>query len=138
MAAFDTTVVLDAIVSDALADVKKRQALLELVRVSEDVHRVLEIVLRAAAGSQHGRDLVVGLIDRYMDEDRALLLSRISLTAGGMSLAEVEETLRDFPEEFTPEAVEARHRRVTAEDLVGVPFRAQQDTSGEIDTSIMI
>ena len=59
---------------------------------------VLELALRQMAKSQHGHDLVVGLIDRLMEEARSEMLARIELMAAGMVPYEVEETLREFPE----------------------------------------
>ena len=50
------------------------------------------------AKSQHGHDLVVGLIDRLMEESRADLLARYELTVAGFTPEEINETLVEFPE----------------------------------------
>ena len=53
----------------------------------------------------------MGLVDRFMEESRAQSLARIELTAAGLTLQEVEETLIDFPE------VVARHMRPSRQEL---------------------
>jgi hypothetical protein len=115
MAHFDTSLVFAAIANDTLADHESNRQMVELVDQIQRLgaihgvtgHRIdkqalvcqtLEIVFRQMAKSQHGHDLVVGLIDRLMEEARAESLARIELMAAGMVPYEVEETLREFPE----------------------------------------
>jgi hypothetical protein len=50
------------------------------------------------AKSQHGHDLVVGLVDRLMEEARSEMLARYELTVAGFTPEEIEETLAEFPE----------------------------------------
>ena len=129
MAQFDTSLVLEAITNEVLADHETNRQLIELIEDTRDTERgaegdrqqlvwgVIELALRQMATSQHGRDLVVGLVDRFMEETRAQSLARIELTAAGLTRQEVEETLIDFPE------VVARHMR---------PSRAELDAGGPI------
>ena len=129
MAQFDTSLVLEAITNEVLADHETNRQIIELIEDTRDTERgaegdrqqlvwgVLELALRQMAKSQHGRDLVVGLVDRFMEESRAQSLARIELTAAGLTRQEVEETLIDFPE------VVARHMR---------PSRAELDAGGPI------
>jgi hypothetical protein len=129
MAQFDTSLVLEAITNEVLADHETNRQIIELIEDTRDTERgaegdrqqlvwgVLELALRQMARSQHGRDLVVGLVDRFMEESRAQSLARIELTAAGLTRQEVEETLIDFPE------VVARHMR---------PSRAELDAGGPI------
>ena len=129
MAHFDTSLVLEAITNEVLADHETNRQIIELIEDTRDTERgaegdrqqlvwgVLELALRQMAKSQHGRDLVVGLVDRFMEESRAQSLARIELTAAGLTREEVEETLIDFPE------VVARHMR---------PSRAELDAGGPI------
>ena len=129
MAQFDTSLVLEAITNEVLADHETNRQIIELVEDTRDTERgaegdrqqlvwgVIELALRQMARSQHGRDLVVGLVDRFMEESRAQSLARIELTAAGLTRQEVEETLIDFPE------VVARHMR---------PSRAELDAGGPI------
>jgi len=110
MAHFDTSLVLEAITNEVLADHETNRQIIELVEDTRGSERgdegdrrqlvwgVLELSLRQMAKSQHGHDLVVGLIDRLMEEARAESLARIELMAAGMVPYEVEETLREFPE----------------------------------------
>jgi len=110
MAHFDTSLVLEAITNEVLADHETNRQIIELVEDTRDTERgdegdrrqlvwgVLELALRQMAKSQHGHDLVVGLVDRLMEEARAESLARIELMAAGMVPYEVEETLREFPE----------------------------------------
>jgi hypothetical protein len=110
MAHFDTSLVLEAITNEVLADHETNRQIIELIEDTRDTERgdegdrrqlvwgVLELALRQMAKSQHGHDLVVGLIDRLMEEARAESLARIELMAAGMVPYEVEETLREFPE----------------------------------------
>jgi hypothetical protein len=74
--------------------------LLPAVQLGELTWRelLLELALHQMAKSQHGHDLVVGLIDRLMEEARSESLARLELTAAGMVPYEIEETLREFPE----------------------------------------
>jgi hypothetical protein len=123
MAHFDTSLVLEAITNEVLADHETNRQIIELIEDTRDTERgaegdrqqlvwgVLELALRQMARSQHGRDLVVGLVDRFMEESRAQSLARIELTAAGLTLQEVEETLIDFPE------VVARHMRPSRQEL---------------------
>jgi len=128
MAHFDTSLVLAAITNEVLADHETNRQIIELVADTRDavhgeddrqqlVFGLLELALRQMARSQHGRDLVVGLVDRFMEESRAQSLARIELTAAGLTRQEVEETLIDFPE------VVARYMR---------PSRADLDAGGPI------
>jgi len=130
MAHFDTSLVLAAITNEVLADHETNRQLIELMADTRSNHPmeteanrqqlvwgVLELALRQMARSQHGRDLVVGLVDRLMEESRAQSLARIELTAAGLTRQEVEETLFDFPE------VVARYMR---------PSRAELDAGGPI------
>jgi hypothetical protein len=109
MAQFDTDHILDIITFDALRDHETNRRVIEaldgfkLGNQGGVVASVLEVVLRQMAQSSHGRDLVVGLVDRFMDEDRARSLAEIQLTAAGFEPHEIEETIQDFPEEFGPE-----------------------------------
>ena len=123
MAQFDTSLVLEAITNEVLADHETNRQIIELVEDTRDTERgaegdrqqlvwgVLELALRQMARSQHGRDLVVGLVDRFMEESRAQSLARIELTAAGLTRQEVEETLIDFPE------VVARYMRPSRQEL---------------------
>jgi hypothetical protein len=130
MAHFDTSLVLAAITNEVLADHETNRQLIELMADTRSNHPmeteanrqqlvwgVLELALRQMARSQHGRDLVVGLVDRLMEESRAQSLARIELTAAGLTRQEVEETLFDFPE------VMAKYMR---------PSRAELDAGGPI------
>ena len=129
MAQFDTSLVLEAITNEVLADHETNRQIIELIEDTRDTERgaegdrqqlvwgVIELALRQMATSQHGRDLVVGLVDRFMEESRAQSLARIELTAAGLTRQEVEETLIDFPE------VVARYMR---------PSRADLDAGGPI------
>jgi len=129
MAHFDTSLVLEAITNEVLADHETNRQIIELIEDTRDTERgaegdrqqlvwgVLELALRQMTRSQHGRDLVVGLVDRFMEETRAQSLARIELTAAGLTRQEVEETLIDFPE------VVARYMR---------PTRAELDAGGPI------
>lgn len=129
MAQFDTSLVLEAITNEVLADHETNRQIIELIEDTRDTERgaegdrqqlvwgVLELALRQMTRSQHGRDLVVGLVDRFMEESRAQSLARIELTAAGLTRQEVEETLIDFPE------VVARYMR---------PSRADLDAGGPI------
>ena len=130
MTHFDTSLVLAAITNEVLADHETNRQLIELMADTRSNHPmeteanrqqlvwgVLELALRQMARSQHGRDLVVGLVDRLMEESRAQSLARIELTAAGLTRQEVEETLFDFPE------VMAKYMR---------PSRAELDAGGPI------
>ena len=129
MAQFDTSLVLEAITNEVLADHETNRQIIELIEDTRDTERgaegdrqqlvwgVIELALRQMTRSQHGRDLVVGLVDRFMEESRAQSLARIELTAAGLTRQEVEETLIDFPE------VVARYMR---------PSRAELDAGGPI------
>jgi len=128
MAHFDTSLVFAAIANDTLADHEANRQMVELVDQIQRLgglqgvtgHRAdkqalvcqtLEIVFRQMARSQHGHDLVVGLMDRLMEESRAESLARIELMASGLTPLEVEETLVDFPE------VVARYMRPSRQEL---------------------
>jgi len=123
MAHFDTSLVLEAITNEVLADHETNRQIIELIEDTRDTERgaeddrrqlvwgVLELALRQMATSQHGRDLVVGLVDRFMEESRAQSLARIELMAAGLTPLEVEETLIDFPE------VMARYMRPSRQEL---------------------
>ena len=128
MARFDTDFILDVITHETLADHETNRVILESFLAACDreithvglVRDILEAVLRQSARSQHGRDLVVGLLDRFVAESKARALAEVELTAAGMDEEEIAETLRDYPEEFTPEALEvryARHRGPTRQEL---------------------
>jgi hypothetical protein len=123
MAQFDTSLVLEAITNEVLADHETNRQIIELIEDTRDTERgaegdrqqlvwgVIELALRQMTRSQHGRDLVVGLVDRFMEESRAQSLARIELTAAGLTRQEVEETLVDFPE------VVARYMRPSRQEL---------------------
>jgi predicted nucleic acid-binding protein len=109
MAQFDTDHILTVITQDSLRDHEANRRVIEalaefrLGNQEQVVDTILEVVLRQMAQSSHGRDLVVGLVDRFMDESRARSLAEIQLTAAGFEPHEIEETIQDFPEEFGPE-----------------------------------
>jgi len=123
MAHFDTSLVLEAITNEVLADHETNRQIIELIEDTRHTERgdegdrqqlvwgVLELALRQMATSQHGRDLVVGLVDRFMEESRAQSLARLELTAAGLTREEVEETLVDFPE------VTAKYMRPSRQEL---------------------
>ena len=123
MAQFDTSLVLEAITNEVLDDHETNRQIIELIEDTRDTERgaegdrqqlvwgVIELALRQMTRSQHGRDLVVGLVDRFMEESRAQSLARIELTAAGLTRQEVEETLVDFPE------VVARYMRPSRQEL---------------------
>jgi hypothetical protein len=117
MAQFDTDHVLTVITQDALRDHEANRRVIEalegfrLGNQEEVIASVLEIVLRQMGQSSHGRDLVVGLVDRLTDEARARSLAEIQLNAAGFDAWEIEETIREFPECFSPEAMLNRPRR---------------------------
>ena len=110
MAHFDTSLVLEAITNEVLADHETNRQIIELVEDTRGSERgdegdrrqlvfgVLELALRQMAKSQHGHDLVVGLIDRLMEEARSEMLARYELTVAGFTPEEIEETLTEFPE----------------------------------------
>lgn len=123
MAQFDTDHVLNIITQDALRDHEANRRVIEalegfrLGNQEEVVASVLEVVLRQMTQSSHGRDLVVGLVDRFMDEARARMLAEIQLTTAGFDPWEIEETIQEFPEEFSPEAMLARRRGPSRQEL---------------------
>ena len=129
MAQFNTDHILSVITHDALCDHETNRQLIELIEDTRSPARgfegsreqlvwgVLDLVLRQAARSSHGRDLVVGLVDRFMDEARARMLAEIQLTAAGFEPQEILETIREFPEDFSPEAMLARRRGPTRQEL---------------------
>ena len=125
MAHFDTDHILSVITHETLADHETNRVVLESFLSACDreithvdlVREVLGAVLRQAAQSSHGRDLVVGLVDRFMDEARARMLAEIQLTAAGFEPQEILETIQEFPEEFSPEAMLARRRGPTRQEL---------------------
>ena len=124
MAQFDTDHILAVITHETLADHETNRVVLESFLSACDreishedlVREVLGAVLRQAAQSQHGRDLVVGLVDRFTDEAKARSLAQIQLTAAGFDPQEIEDTIRDYPEEFGPEKM-LRHRGPTRQEL---------------------
>jgi len=125
MAQFDTDHILSVITNEVLADHETNRQVLESFLSACDrevthedlVRDILGLVLRQAAQSSHGRDLVVGLVDRFMDEARARMLAQIQLTAAGFDPEEIEDTIRDYPAEFSPEAMLNRHRGPTRQEL---------------------
>jgi len=125
MAQFDTDHILSVITHETLSDHETNRQVLESFLSACDreinhvdlVRDILGLVLRQAAQSSHGRDLVVGLVDRFMDEARARMLAQIQLTAAGFDPEEIEDTIRDYPAEFSPEAMLNRHRGPTRQEL---------------------
>jgi hypothetical protein len=129
MAQFDTSLVLMVITNEVLADHETNRQIIELIEDTRDTERgaeddrrqlvwgILELALRQMAKSQHGHDLVVGLVDRLMEETRADMLARLELTAAGFTPVEINETLAEFPE------VAGKHMR---------PSRADLDAGGPI------
>lgn len=123
MAQFDTDHILTIISKDALRDHEANRQVIEALeefRFGNQemvVDTILEVVLRRMAQSTHGRDLVMGLVDRFMDESRARMLAEIQLTAAGFDPDEIEDTIRDYPEEFSPERMLARRRGPTRQEL---------------------
>ena len=124
MAHFDTDHILNVIAHDALRDHEANRRVLEALEGFQlgnqeevVVSAVLEIVLRRMAQSSHGRDLVVGLVDRFMDEALARSLAEIQLTAAGFEPDEIEETIQEFLESFSPEAMLDRGRRPSRQEL---------------------
>jgi hypothetical protein len=121
MARFDTDHILSVIAWDALQDHETNRQVIEALegfRLGNQeavVATVLEVVLRQMTQSQHGRDLVVGLVDRFKEEALARSLSEIELMAAGLDPEEIEYTLRNYPEEFTPEGI--ARRRPTRQEL---------------------
>ena len=111
MAQFNTDHILTVITQDALRDHEANRRVIEALgefRLGNQemvVATILEIVLRQMGQSSHGRDLVVALVDRFTDEARARSLAEIQLTAAGFEPQEIEETIREFPECFSPEAM---------------------------------
>lgn len=122
MARFDTDHILTVISTDALRDHETNRQVIEalegfhLGNQEEVLSAVLETVLRRMAGSSHGRDLVVGLLDRFADEAKARMLAEIQLTAAGFEPQEILETIQEFPEEFSPERM-LRRRGPTRQEL---------------------
>ena len=123
MAQFDTDHILTIIIGDALRDHEANRQVIEALEGfrlgNQDavLATVLEITLRQMSQSQHGRDLVVGLVDRFTDEARARMLAEIELTAAGFEPDEIEATIQEFPEDFGPEAMLARRRGPTRQEL---------------------
>lgn len=117
MARFDTDHILTVITQDALRDHEANRRVIEALgefRLGNQeivVDTILEVVLRQLAQTSHGRDLVVALVDRFTDEARARSLAEIQLNAAGFDPWEIEETIREFPESFSPEAMLSRPRR---------------------------
>jgi hypothetical protein len=130
MAQFDTSLVFEAITNEVLADHETNRQIIELIEDTRDTERgaegdrqqlvwgVLELAFRQMAKSQHGHDLVVGLVDRLMDEARARSLAELELTAAGLEPEEIAETIREFPEAFGPEAMLPRRRGPTHQELM--------------------
>jgi hypothetical protein len=126
MAQFDTSLVLAAITNEVLADHEANRQILVLVEEEFGhappdrrnlVGGILESIFRQMARSQHGHDLVVGLMDRLTEEARAESLARIELQAAGLNWGEIDGVLTEFPE------VMARYMR---------PSRAELDAAGPI------
>ena len=130
MAQFDTALVFNVITREVLADHEANRQVIEalegfrLGNQEEVLATILEVALRRMAGSSHGRDLVVGLVDRFKDEALARALAEIQLTAAGFDPSEILETIQEFPEDFGPEAMLARRRRG--------PTRQELDEGGAI------
>ena len=131
MARFDTDHILSIIAHDSLRDHEANRRVLEALEGFQlgnqeevVVTEILEIVLRRMAQSSHGRDLVVGLVDRFMDEALARSLAEIQLTAAGFEPQEILETIQEFPDDFGPEAMIERRRRG--------PSRQELDAGGPI------
>lgn len=128
MAQFNTDHILTVITQDALRDHEANRRVIEalaefrLGNQEQVVDTILEVVLRQLSQSSHGRDLVVGLVDRFMDEARARMLAEIQLTAAGFEPQEIEDTIRDYPEEFGPERMLRRRS----------PSRQELDAGGPI------
>ena len=124
MARFDTDHILTVITQDALRDHEANRRVIEALgefRLGNQeivVDTILEVVLRQLAQSSHGRDLVVGLVDRFMDESRARMLAEIQLTAAGFGPQEIQDTIREYPEEFSPERMLNRRRGPTHQELM--------------------
>ena len=122
MARFDTDHILTVISQDTLRDHEANRQVLDalegfrLGNQDEVLAAVLEVALRQMAQSTHGRDLVVGLVDRFMDETRARMMAEIQLTEAGFEPQEIEDTIRDYPEDFGPEKM-LRHRGPTRQEL---------------------
>jgi hypothetical protein len=126
MAQFDTSLVLAAITNEVLADHEANRQILVLVEEEFGhappdrrnlVGGILETIFRQMARSQHGHDLVVGLMDRLTEEARAESLARIELQAAGLNWGEIDGVLTEFPE------VVDRYMR---------PSRAELDAGGPI------
>ena len=104
MGSIDTDHILSVITHETLADHETNRVVLESFLSACDreishedlVRDVLEAVLRQAAQTSHGRDLVVGLVDRFMDESRARMLAEIQLTAAGFEPHETETVKTTF------------------------------------------
>jgi len=123
MARFDTDHILTIISQDTLRDHEANRHVIEamegfrLGNQEEILATVLDITLRRMAQSSHGRDLVVGLVDRFMDESRARMLAEIQLTAAGFEPDEIEDTIRDYPESFSPEMMLNPRRGPSRQEL---------------------
>ena len=107
MAHFDTSLVLAAITNEVLADHEANRQILEVVETEcghapidrrNLVGGILESILRQMARSQHGHDLVVGLMDRLTEEARAESLARTELMFAGLNWGEIDGVLAEFPE----------------------------------------
>lgn len=123
MARFDTDHILTIITGDVLRDHEANRRVIEALEGfrlgNQDavLATILEVALRQMTQSSHGRDLVVGLVDRFTDEAKARMLAEIQLTAAGFDPQEIEETIQEFPEDFGPEAMLARRRGPTRQEL---------------------
>ncbi len=123
MAQFDTALVLNVITREVLADHETNRQVIEalegfrLGNQEEVLASVLEITLRRMTASQHDRDLVVGLVDRLKDESLARALAELQLMAAGFEPDEIAATIQEFPEDFGPEAMLARRRGPTRQEL---------------------
>jgi hypothetical protein len=127
MAHFDTQHAFATIANEVLADQESNSQILELTdqiprlsgldgvagRLEKQVlvFKALEISLRQMAQSQRGRDLVVSLMDQLMEDARAEGLARLQLAAAGLSTAEIDSAIEDFPELLD------RWRRPSREEL---------------------
>lgn len=110
MAHFDNRTVVDAIIAEAFSNGGD-----ELREVSPVPTNMLgafvETFFRHAAGSTHGRDLILGLAARCHEDALALSLTRLQLTTAGLSAEEIDNAIADFPE------LVERWRRPSREEL---------------------
>jgi hypothetical protein len=110
MAHFDNRTAVDAIIAEAFSN--GGDELREVSPVPSDMlGTFIETFFRHAAGSIHGRDLILSLAARCHEDARAEGLARLQLTAAGLSTAEIDSAIEDFPELLD------RWRRPTREEL---------------------